>query len=66
MSEALVRLIADAQSRAPEASFEEFLQTNPLLVTNVRQLLDRHYSARTLCSPEAKQRFVPPDREALP
>ena len=66
LSEALVRLVAHADARAPSATFEEFLATNSALVHNVRGVLAEYYSAALLYSADAKQRFAMPDLRRLP
>lgn len=45
-------------------SFDEFLAAHPEL--RRRDLLDEHYSPELLTSDEARQAFVPPDRDPLP
>jgi hypothetical protein len=66
LSEALVRLIARGEARAPNATFEEFLAANVALVQNVRGVLAEYYSPALLHSADAKQRFAVPDLRALP
>jgi len=67
MSEALVRLMARQIDRGGAAmTWEEFLDANMLLLTDVPGLLARHYSPERLNSPAAKASFVPPDRLPLP
>lgn len=63
LSEALVRLMSHAGSYA---SFDEFLDANSRLLTDVGGLLARHYSPEQLNSPAAKASFVQPDRLPLP
>jgi hypothetical protein len=46
-------------------NFADFCASNPDLLTP-RGLLELHYDPATLASPEAKLRFVEPDREPLP
>src|SRR5687767_9682806 len=55
LSEALVRLIADAANRAPAATFEEFLLGNSAFVHDVRGVLAHYYSPSLLHSANAKR-----------
>lgn len=64
MTEALVRWMASRASAT--LRFEDFITVHPELMTDVRALLARHYSAERLTSVDAKRMFVAPDREPLP
>jgi hypothetical protein len=66
LSEALVRLMAHGGAAAPTLSWPNFLAANADLMDDARGLLARHYSDTRLTSPEARERFVPPDRLPLP
>lgn len=66
MSEALVRLMAHGGAADPGASLDEFLGAHPEFDSDVRGVLARHYSDDRLHSPEARARFVAPDRQGLP
>ncbi len=66
LSEALVRLMAHGGAGAPALSWEEFVNANDLLMANFRDLLARHYSEERLAAPEARERFLAPDRLPLP
>jgi len=67
MSEALVHVVAQALDKGgPAMTWEEFLDTNTLLFTDVPGLLARHYSPERLNSRAAKASFLPPDRLPLP
>lgn len=61
VTRAWLALVAAAD--AGEPSFEEFLAAHPELRGRA---LERHYAPETLAAPEARARFVPPDREPLP
>jgi hypothetical protein len=66
LSEALVRLMADSGTGNHSMRWDEFTHRNQALMSDVPGLLARHYSAERLSSPEAKQRFIEPDRLPLP
>lgn len=66
LSEALVRLMAHAARRSPNATFEQFLEANSAFVHNVRGMLAEYYSPGLLHSAAAKQRFATPDLQLLP
>ena len=65
-TEALVRLMAHAGAAAHGPGFEAFLRSEPELVADARGLLARHYSPARLDAPEARERFLAPDRLPLP
>lgn len=65
-TEALVRLMAHAGAAERGLGFEAFLRGAPELVADARGLLARHYSPARLDAPEARERFVAPDRLPLP
>jgi hypothetical protein len=50
----------------PRDGFLAFRAGNPDLFHGRSELLQRYYEPATLASAEARQRFVEPDREALP
>lgn len=66
LSEALVRLMAHGGAASPALSWHDFLAANRELMDDARALLARHYSAETLNSSAARERFLPPDRLPLP
>lgn len=66
LSEALVRLMAHGGAGASAVSWEEFVNANHSLMANPRDLLARYYSEARLAAPEARERFLPPDRLPLP
>ena len=49
---------------APSASADEFLELNPRLLDS--SIMKSHYSDERMDSPEARQRFVDPDRAPIP
>jgi len=55
-------VIADRIARSASRDWEGFKTANRDLVENSSALLRQHYSADHLNSPEARQRFVLPDR----
>lgn len=63
ISEALARLIA---SKLGAATWSEFVDSHPELLTHVRELLAQYYSPELLGSDAARQGFVAPDRAPLP
>jgi hypothetical protein len=64
LSEALVRLLA--HGGAATLCWDEFLNANPDLVTDVRGSVGRYYSSELLDSARARATFVEPDRRPLP
>lgn len=66
LSEALVRLMAQGGGADRSLGWEAFLAANPALARDARGLLAQYYSDDTLNSDAARQRFLPPDRQALP
>lgn len=66
LSEALMRLMAHGGAADPGMSWEGFVQINEQLMGNARGMLAQHYSEDRLTIPEARLRFVPPDRVPLP
>jgi hypothetical protein len=54
------------RSAPPGQNFPAFHHQNPDLFTNYKTVLGRHYSPEHLGSDDARQWFVPPDREPLP
>jgi hypothetical protein len=66
MTEALIRLMANAGASDPSVSFEEFLARAPAFSGDWRTLIDAHYSSALLARSDARYRFLSPDRLALP
>jgi hypothetical protein len=62
MTWAYVVLLNDAMARAPEASFDELLATNPALLDHRAGALYEHYDRAQLGSDDARRRFVLPRR----
>lgn len=56
--------LIDAARTPSSATSTEFVMSRPGLLRST--LLDDHYSAEVLGSPEARSRFVEPDRSPLP
>lgn len=65
-TEALVRLMAHGGAADRSRGFEALLRSAPELVADARGLLARHYSPARLDTPEARERFLAPDRLPLP
>lgn len=64
VTRAWTRLVAAALSGMPgDSSFAEFLAAHPALAS--RDGLDRHFSPELLAGPEARARWVAPDRAPL-
>jgi hypothetical protein len=66
ISEALMRLIAHGGAMDTRLSWEDFVRSNPKLLSDVRGLLAEYYSTDRLMSLEARMRFVQPDLQPLP
>lgn len=66
LTEALVRLMAAGGGADPARGWDAFLSANADLVRDARGVLAQYYRAETLDSAEARQRFLPPDRQPLP
>lgn len=66
LTEALVRLMAHGGAADHGMTWEGFVKNNRSLMDDARGLLARHYSEQALASPDARQNFVPPDRQPLP
>lgn len=64
MTVAWARVIAHVVQQSPARDYESFLAAHPMLLE--RHLLAAHYSDEVMFSPEARARFVEPDRLALP
>ena len=63
---AFLHLVADRMRQKPAQTFAEFEDKNADLFAPGGDALLRHYERETLFSPEARARFVPPDRIPLP
>ena len=66
LTEALVRLMAAGGASDPRLPHAVFRDRNPHLWGDVRELLTQYYSPQRLATPEARLRFILPDREPLP
>lgn len=66
VTEALMRLMAGGGAADPQIPFEEFVRINAPLFDDARGVLARHYSPERLASPDARERFLAPDRLPLP
>ncbi len=66
VTEAFVRLIHARLDRSGTASWAGFLQDNPDFSVDARGLLSRYYSPERLALPDARFRFLDPDRLPLP
>lgn len=66
LTEALVRLMAHGGASDPALDWEGFLAANAPLVRDARGVLAQYYQPETLASADARQRFLPPDRQPLP
>jgi hypothetical protein len=66
MTQALIRLMAHAGAAQASLSFEDFLARAPAFSGDCRALVARHYSPDRLAHPDARVRFLPPDRLPLP
>ncbi len=65
MTGAWIRAIAHFMDRCPPCrSAEQFLDRNPKLLDP--EIMLRHYSAKVLFSPSARERFTDPDIEPIP
>jgi hypothetical protein len=63
---ALVRIVGERLVTAPADTFDAFHAANRDLFADGLVVLGRHYSEALLFSPEARTRFVTPDRDPLP
>ena len=66
LSEALVVLMAAGGATDRTVDWVEWQARNAELVGDARGVLARHYSDERLTSPDARTRFVVPDRAPLP
>ncbi len=66
VSEALMRLLAQAGAADRTLSWPDFQAANDDLISQARIRLSDHYSAVLLESSEARANFVAPDRAPLP
>lgn len=66
LTEALVRLMASRQAADTRCSWQRFVDSNPDLMTDAKGLLAKHYSDARMAEPEARSRFIDPDRLPLP
>ncbi len=65
MTRAWVDAVRHFMDRTPEsASADAFIDANPELLDS--RIMLTHYSAAVLFSPEARQRYVDPDVQAIP
>jgi hypothetical protein len=64
VSELWVRLLAYHRAEAPDETFEELLARVPALLN--KRLVLTFYRSATLANADARQRWLPPDRQALP
>jgi hypothetical protein len=65
ITEALVRMIGLRLARQPVSDWQSFLESNPDLVNQAKEVLLQHYSPDRLFSAEARTRFLEPDRLPL-
>ena len=65
ITEALVRLLAIRQQQQRASGWKDFLEKNPDMVNDAKELLLQHYSADRLFSPEARTKFLEPNRLPL-
>ncbi|MEJ2479814.1 MAG: hypothetical protein P8Y78_06470 [Acidihalobacter sp.] len=66
LTEALIRLMAQAGATDPALGWDAFLEANPELRQNARAVVARYYSDERLALPEARAHFLAPDITALP
>jgi hypothetical protein len=66
MTEALIRLMAQAGATDAALSFEGFLAHAPAFSGDCRTLVAMHYSPELLARPDARACFLSPDRLPLP
>lgn len=66
LTEALVRLAVSHGAADRTVSWEAFLARAPELLLDCKAVLARHYSAELIACPEARYKFIPPDRLPLP
>lgn len=66
LTEALVRLMAHGGAADPGLGWKAFLAANPELANDARGAIARYYSQERLARPEARTRFLPPDKADLP
>jgi hypothetical protein len=60
---AFIQLVHLSMKQNPSATFEEFVKKSPELFDI--KILETHYSPSVLKSPEAKARWIEPDRKTL-
>ncbi len=65
ITEALVRIIDLRVIQRPVSDWQTFVATNPDLVQQAKEVLLQHYTSERLFSPEARLRFLEPDRLPL-
>lgn len=65
LTHAFLHLVQQRMLDRP-GDWASFVASNHDLFEDARRLIARHYSDGCLSSPEARQRFVPPDRLPLP
>lgn len=63
---AFLHLVADRMRHCPTPAFPDFERENADMFAPGGEFLLRYYERDTLFSPEARARFVPPDRVPLP
>ncbi len=66
LTEALVRLMASRHAADVHRSWQSFIDDNPDLMNDAKGLLAQHYSDARISEPEARIRFIAPDRLPLP
>lgn len=66
VTEALLRLMLRGRAGDRSLDWPGFKAANRDLLQDARGVLARHYSARRLGMPQARQTFLPPDRSPLP
>lgn len=63
---AFLRVVRRRLDTAPTTTFDAFRAANPDLFVSFQAALSPYYAEATLLSPEARARFVEPDRAPLP
>ncbi len=63
LTKAAVEAVAHFDRKSEYHSFKEFIDANPQLMTNFKNLINSHYSFDVFESEEARKKYVGPDIE---
>lgn len=58
---AAIKMVSHFMAKSKETSFQDFINENPELKTNFKELINSHYSFNIFASQKAKSNYIEPD-----